>query len=196
MKKKVLMILGVMVLIIASVFLTSCTLIPVASREDQHDGSTHTAAPTAAATKEAQSENQYNVGDTASLKNWEINVIDMQIVDSINMEFSHFSPKEEGNKFIQISLSISNLGKRSDTFLPYVQYGDSVRARIKFKNDYEFTATNLLGYENDLHNSTINPLSSRTGEIVFEIPSAVADSADELILEFISGREIVKFKLR
>ena len=47
-----------------------------------------------------------------------------------------------------------------------------------------------------MHDSTVNPLSSKTGEIVFEVPEAVHGSEDELQIHFISGGDIVKFKIR
>ena len=103
---------------------------------------------------------------------------------------------EEGNKFIQVFVTVNNDGKQADRFLPSYSIGDDVNAKILYSDGYEFTATNLLGYSNDLHDSTINPLSSQTGEIAFEIPSTVAESTDELLIQFSSGNDTLKFKVR
>ena len=145
---------------------------------------------------EESPETIYETGNSASLKDWTINVTDAQIVDSIAADYGSFEPKEEGNKFIQVFVTVNNDGKQADRFLPCYSIGDDVNAKILYSDGYEFTATNLLGYSNDLHDSTINPLSSQTGEIAFEIPSTVAESTDELLIQFSSGNDTLKFKVR
>ena len=145
---------------------------------------------------EESPETIYETGNSASLKDWTINVTDAQIVDSIAADYGSFEPKEEGNKFIQVFVTVNNDGKQADRFLPSYSIGDDVNAKILYSDGYEFTATNLLGYSNDLHDSTINTLSSQTGEIAFEIPSTVAESTDELLIQFSSGNDTLKFKVR
>lgn len=145
---------------------------------------------------EETSETIYNIGDSASLKDWTISVTDAQIVDSISADYGAFNPNEEGNKFIQVFVTVNNDGKQADNFLPSISMNDNVSAKVLYSDGYEFTATNLLGYSNDLHDSTINPLSSQTGEIAFEIPSTVSDSEDELLIQFSSGNDLLKFKIR
>ena len=145
---------------------------------------------------EESPETIYETGNSASLKDWTINVTDAQIVDSIAADYGSFEPKEEGNKFIQVFVTVNNDGKQADRFLPSYSIVDDVNAKILYSDGYEFTATNLLGYSNDLHDSTINHLSSQTGEIAFEIPSTVAESTDELLIQFSSGNDTLKFKVR
>lgn len=186
MRKKVLLILGLLILINTSVFWTSCTSIPVSPSLKNNDTTS---------TKEDLGEHLYNIGETAILKDWKINVTDVQIIDSVNLDYIHYSPNE-GNKYLQITLTVTNLGTQADTFLPSFQYGSSVKSKVYYKKDYEFSASNLLGYKYDIHDSHINPLSSNTGEIVFEISEAVVNSTDGLTLEFISGKDTVQFKLR
>lgn len=138
----------------------------------------------------------YNIGETAVLKDWEISVTDMQIVDSISSDYVVFSPNEEGNKFAQAFVTVNNKGKQSDSFLPSFGYGDDVYAKLVYGDGYEFTATQLLGYDGDLHDSTINPLSSQSGEIAFEIPEAVVNATDEILIRFYSGDDMAIFKVR
>ncbi len=144
---------------------------------------------------EENSETVYQIGDSASLKDWTINVTGAQIVDSISSGYGSFTPKEEGNKFMQVFVTVNNEGKQADSFLPTINTGQ-VSAKILYADGYEFSSTNLLGYSNELHDSIINPLSSRTGEIAFEIPGTVAESEDELLIEFSLGNDIIKFKVR
>ena len=154
------------------------------------------AAPEEEPKPEESPETIYNIGDSALLKDWTITVTDAQIVDSISSGYIVFSPKEEGNKFLQVYVTVENKGKQADNFLPSFGLRDDVSAKVLYSDGYEFSATNLLGYDNELHDSSINPLSSQTGEIAFEIPSTVADSADELLIEFSSGNDKIKFKIR
>ena len=154
------------------------------------------AAPEEEPKPEESPETIYNIGDSALLKDWNINVTDAQTVDSISSGYIVFSPKEEGNKFLQVYVTVENKGKQADNFLPSFGLRDEVSAKVLYSDGYEFSATNLLGYDNELHDSSINPLSSQTGEIAFEIPSTVADSADELLIEFSSGNDKIKFKIR
>ena len=133
---------------------------------------------------------------SAELKDWSINVTDVKIVDSIAGSLGSFSPKEEGNTYLQVFVTVDNIGKTADSFLPSFAIGDDIIAKVLYSDGYEFTASNLLGYTNDLHDSSINPLSSKTGEIVYEIPSQVADSEEALLLQFSSGNESVTFNLR
>lgn len=146
--------------------------------------------------EEEEKETTYNIGDSAQLKDWEISVTDMKIVETIAMDYGSFSPKENGNKYVQVFAIVNNNGKQAERFLPLIGIGDNVNAKVLYGDGYEFSATNLLGYDNDLHDSTVNPLSSQTGEIVFEVPEAVASSEDELLIRFTSGNDTVQFKLR
>lgn len=143
----------------------------------------------------ADEETVFGVGDVAPLKDWEISVTDFTMVDSIAWEYGSFKP-DEGNKFAQVFVTVTNNGKQSDSFLPSFGFGDDVCSKIIYGDGYEFSASNLLGYSNDLHDSTINPLSSKTGEIAFQIPQSVSDGTEGLILQFISGNDKVEFKVR
>lgn len=131
-----------------------------------------------------------------ALKDWEISVTSMQIVDSIAADYGQFSPDEEGSEYVQVFVTVNNNGKEADSFLPSFGIGDDVYAKMFYGDGYEFSASNLLAYSNDLHDSTIIPLSSKTGEIAFAVPELVATSADELLIQFNSGNDDVKFKLR
>lgn len=146
--------------------------------------------------EQAVTETVYNLNDSAALKDWEISVTNMQIVDSIAADYGSFSPDESGNKYLQVFVTVTNNGKQADTFLPSYGFGDDVQAKVIYGDGYEFSSTYLLGYSNELHDSTINPLSSKTGEIAFEVPETVASSEDELVIQFISGSDVVKFKIR
>lgn len=167
--------------------------VPTTAEESALIEETTTAEETSAAGEEGA---PYALGNSADLKDWSINVTDVKIVDSIAGSLGSFSPKEEGNTYVQVFVTVKNTGKTADSFLPSFCIGDDVNAKVLYSDGYEFTASNLLGYTNDLHDSTINPLSSKTGEIVYEIPSEVVNSEEPLLLQFSSGNDTVAFNLR
>lgn len=146
--------------------------------------------------EEQGEETVYNIGETATLNDWEITVTDMKIVESIAADYGSFTPNDEGNKYVQVFVTAKNNGKEAKDFLPIIGMGDDVNAKVVFGDGYEFVATNLLGYGNDMHGSKVNPLSSQSGEIAFEVPEAVHASEDELQIHFLSGNSVLKFKIR
>ncbi|MCI9427050.1 MAG: DUF4352 domain-containing protein [Eubacterium sp.] len=135
------------------------------------------------------------VGEMVQLKHWEITVTNIQAADQITSDIWEFTPSGEGNKFAQVSVTVNNKGTESDTFLPSLVYNDDVMATIVY-GDEEFTQTQLLNYDKDLATESIDAGASMEGEMIFEIPEAVASATDELLLQFQSGDEIVSYKLR
>lgn len=135
------------------------------------------------------------MGQAAKIGEWNITVNNMQIVDNIPDGYGSFSP-DAGNKYLLVSLSASNEGKKADSFLPSFSMGDDTSVKVIYGDGYEFTQTNLLGYSKSMIDSTINPLSSKEGDIAFEIPDSVATATDPIILQFSNGNEKIKFAIR
>lgn len=186
--KKTIVLLGML----ACVSLTACTN----SNDSNSDTKSATDISTTQTEKETEpTETIYNIGDTVSLKNWSIVTTDAKTVDKIYLDYGSFSP-DSGNMYAQVFVTITNNGKEADQFLPSFSTGDKVSAKLLYGDGYEFSATNLLGYDAEMHDSTINPLSSLSGEIAFEIPESVASSAEELLLQFKAGNDVVKIKIR
>ncbi len=138
----------------------------------------------------------YSMGEKVVLKDWEISVTEARIVESIPTEYGAYSPDESGDKYLQVFVTVTNNGKKAERFMPSVSVWDDVRTKLHYGDGYEFSSTVLLGYENDMHDSTINPLSSRAGEVAFQIPESVASDSGELLIEFRCSGDSVKFKLR
>lgn len=153
---------------------------------------------TKAETTEAETEapdTTIPIGESAALKDWNITVTNMQILDSVDNGYGSFSP-DEGNKYMLVTANVENAGKTADTFLPSFGMNDDVSVIVLYGDGYEFSLTQLLGYQKDLINSTINPLSSKEGDMAFEIPISVAESTEPIILEFKAGNEKAAFSLR
>ncbi|MDR1771721.1 MAG: DUF4352 domain-containing protein [Hungatella sp.] len=143
---------------------------------------------------EAVSEN-IPMGQAAKVGEWNVTVSNMQILDTIADGYGNFTP-ESGNKYLLITMTASNEGKKSDSFLPSFSIGDDTHAKVIYGDGYEFSQTHLLGYSRSMIDSTVNPLSSKEGDVAFEIPESVASATDPLILEISCGNETVNFTLR
>lgn len=136
-----------------------------------------------------------SLGQAATLNNWNITVTNMQMLESVDNGYGSFAP-DEGNKYLLVTASAENTGKEADTFLPSFGLIDDVSAKVLYGDGYEFSLTNLLGYSRNLIDSTINPLSSKEGDIAFELPNSVADSSEPLLIEFSAGSDKIVFSLR
>lgn len=135
------------------------------------------------------------VGENATLKDWGIVVSDFYFTKQIdNGDFFYYSP-EDGCRYAVVSAQITNNGKESQTFLPSFSTNSDVRADIYYAGEYEYSATVLL-MDEDLHNATLNPLTSKNGIIVFELPEMIETSEESLTLTFSAGLDEVSISLR
>ena len=150
---------------------------------------------TVAETAQTSTGESIQIGETGTLGDWSVTVTAAQTVDSIPDGYGAFTP-DGGNKYFVVSLSIANNGKEADTFLPSFGMGDDVQAKILYDDGYEFSATQLFGYSKGLHDQSLNPLSTKEGDIAFEIPESITASTDELILQFKSGNSDLNIKVR
>ena len=156
-------------------------------------------ATTEAATTEAPTvapDSILSIGDEGSLKDWTIVVTNAEVTDSIKEnDYYGFSP-EEGNKYLAIDITANNKGKNAATFLPSYGLGDDISAKILYQGEYEFSATNLLGYSKSIFDTSVNPLSTKSGMVAFELPDSIASADEELILVISAGKTNLQFKVR
>lgn len=194
------------VLLICTLSLTACgTTTPVTvpdttsstQQEETTDAPEASEAPVEEeAPEEAATDALHALNEECTLNDWSITASKMEIMDKIDSgNFMSFTP-EGGNKYLVIDLSFSNNGTSAQSFLPTFAMGDAISAKVIYQGSYEFTALNLLGYDKDIHDTTVNPLSSKNGVVAFEIPDKVADSEEELILDISAGSDELKIKLR
>lgn len=137
-----------------------------------------------------------SIGDSATLGDWEISVTDFYYTDKIDMtSYTYYHP-DEGNQYAVVAVQVANKGKDASTFLPTYSLSNDVRAKVYYAGEYEYSATNLLGVNEDLHDSTMNPLASKEGIIVFSVPDEVVNGEDSLCLTFSANRNEITFSLR
>lgn len=131
--------------------------------------------------------------ETVTLNKWEITVNSAETTERIeNSAYTAFTP-DEGNVYITANVTIKNTDTNSATFLPSFSMGKEIKAKLVY-GDYEFSSTNLLGYSEYLHNTTLNPLSSKTGVISFSVTKDIADLS-ALTLEIFNNNESYTFML-
>lgn len=140
----------------------------------------------------ASAENEYAIGETCTLDNWEITVSNFEFLPTI--ENGGYTP-DEGNQYAVVHLTVFNQGKEAESFLPSFSFWVKFSINLIYSDGYEYSPTRLIGYDPDLHSEDINPLSSKDGEIVFEVPQQVIDSTEPLLLE-LDGRNKIYYKLR
>lgn len=143
--------------------------------------------PTSSAEDTSSEENTYKIGDTFQTDKWEITVKSITSTDEIRIDYGAYHP-DEGEKYVLVELSAKNISKNSETFLPAFVSSKDIKATLTYQ-DYNFIATKLFGYKEDLLETSINPLSEKTGTIAFELASDVADKTSELNVVFTENKK-------
>lgn len=138
-----------------------------------------------------------SVGKKGSVGDWKVNVKKVSVKQKIqNGTYQYFKPGK-GNSFVVISMSVENKGTKAATFLPRFGTKDKTTiARLYYQGEYEYSATELIGYKKDLTTKSIQPLTKESGILVFEIPKKAAKSKKELTLNFSVGEESITYSLK
>ena len=131
-----------------------------------------------------------------SLGPWEITLDDHYFTDSISIDDFMSFTADEGNQYLVIDLTVSNTGKQAETFLPSFYFDTDMKAKLYYDEDYEFSASRLLGLTDDLHDQFFNPLITKSGFIVFALPESIIDDEKPLQLTFSMGDESFSFDVR
>ena len=141
-------------------------------------------------------ESSYSLGDSIILNDIEITVESYEISDKITLDHGSFSPSDDGNVFLVVHMALKNSGKTAQTIFKLVTLNTDIRLAVIYDGEYEYISSNLLGYDDDLSNTNLNPLTSKTGVKVFEIASEVADSSKSLALKIYQDKTEFIFDLK
>lgn len=116
------------------------------------------------------------------LGDWEITVNSFEITKNIfSSAYSSFNA-DEGSSYVVVNATIKNTGTQADNFLQSFSISKDVKAKILYQEKYEYSASDLMGHSDDLHNTYLNPLESKTGIIAF---SVVDEAAQQGKLSFV-----------
>ncbi len=68
--------------------------------------------------------------------------------------------------------------------------------KIIYDGTYEYSSSNLLGYDKDLHDKQLNPLTELNGIIAFSVVNEVKDSNKPLVVRIVNNNVKLNIKLR
>lgn len=135
------------------------------------------------------------VEQSKTIDDFGVSVTNFYFTDEISSgALTAFTPSE-GNQFAVVEVTVTNNGTEANTFLPYLALSNDTNAVLTF-GEYKYSRTVLIGYEKDVTESLIQPLASFNGIIAFEVPQAVYESTDPLVLTIQSYNETIDFDVR
>lgn len=153
-------------------------------------------ASTSEATTETK-EKVYKTGDMISLNDWEITVDKAKVVQSVKSQFLEFTPEEETDQYLEVSMTVKNNGSEKRYFCPPIaNEQEDTYAVLIYDGKYEYTPTTLLGYENSLDNSVVNPVSTKNGDLHFSFPKELGDTTDKMVIQIVSAGDKTKISLK
>ena len=79
-------------------------------------------------------------------------------------------------------MPVRNTSTRADRFI------GSIIPRVVFDGEFIYRPVQLMGHPDSLHGVSINPLSTRTGIVVFRIPDEVITSGRPLVFQIDTSR--------
>ena len=135
------------------------------------------------------------IGDTAEIGSWSVSVTSFEYSTRIDNGYSYFSP-DDGNQYAVVSMTVTNNGTSSATFWPSFSLGDDISGIVVYDGKYEYSSTQLLAYDDDLHDESMNPLTTASGVIVFEVPETVVNGEGTLTITISAGSDSATFSLR
>ena len=183
MKKKALLLFTC-----AALLMTGCSGSKLADAVNEISDSvskeqTTTPAPTPVSTPEPK-ETKVALGKKGTVGDWKIKVKKASVKTKItNGKYRQYNPGK-GKSFVVISLSAENKGEKMTEFLPRVGYANKmVTATLLYQDKYEYSPTELLSYDKDMTTKKIQPLSTESGIIAFEVPKKVAKQMKKIKLK-------------
>lgn len=137
------------------------------------------------------------LGKKATVGDWKINAKSVSVKKQIpNGKYQYFKPSK-GNSFVVVSMSARNEGKKEEEFLPRVGYKDTMStATLYYENEYEYSPTELLSYDKDMATIKIQPLATKKGILVFDVPKKAAKNLKNLKLKFSAQEQSAVYDLK
>nr|DAU71636.1 MAG TPA: protein of unknown function (DUF4352) [Caudoviricetes sp.] len=152
-----------------------------------------TPAPETSVTPEAETE---SIAVSQNLGNWIITVSGSTFEDEVSQSLLTSFQPDDGNKYLLVSLSVTNNGTQAAVFLPLFAMSGDISTAVYYNTDYEYKTTNLIGYDKNAINETLNPLTTKDCAIAFEVPAAIEKDDNPLVLRFSENGNTVEFDLR
>ena len=142
------------------------------------------ATSTAAVSSDAEAESKQNVNvEMQTFKDWEIQPKSIRF-ETAFQEGNTPKKAKDGNTFVIIDTDIKNLDSKVGLFLSDASSLEYIEAAIVYDGSYTYTdISGLTGFDNNLSGMPVQPLESKSGYILFEVPNEVAASDKSLTLK-------------
>lgn len=197
MKKKTFILLTCGALLLSgcsSTSLTNAVNNAINEATNQSSKAVETASPT---NTPGPKETQLSLKGKGSVGDWKICVKKVSITQKIKNGSYHYYMANKGKAFVLFSLSVRNTGKESESFLPMVGYENKmVKATLYYKDEYEYSPTELLSYDKDFVGTIIQPLTTENGVLAFEVPKKIAKKKKNLKFKIGTKNESLIYSLQ
>ena len=130
----------------------------------------------------------YALGQPVTINDWEVTVDDVSVVQSVEDKMATFTPDEDTDQFLSVALTIKNNDSKKRVFSPMdKETSEAVIITLINDDKYEYEPTMLSGYEEELFNSVVDPISTKTGKLHFSYPKDMGDLTDNMVIRIVSG---------
>lgn len=161
----------------------------IEAAQDQAAKSQETEAPQET---EGPQEEEISLGKKVTLlDDWKVTVKKMEVKNSIDKGGGFVFKSDKGQTYVCVTMTIKNNGKEAAKLFPRVGMRDTMCTATLFYDDYEYKPTSLIGFDKDLMDKTIQPLTGKTGIVAFQVPKKVAKKKKKLKLRVGSINEAV-----
>ena len=142
------------------------------------------------------SQEVFEIGETATIDNWEITVNSFEFKDMIldgRWEFA----ANDGHQFLYVDLTVTNIDTTPRNFINQRARGnDLLVTSAEYDDDFTFGLMRLRNYGNAIVDMQIAPLATSTGAVTYHVADRVAASNSLLQISFLHISGEVIFNLR
>ena len=190
MKKTLALVLCAML----AISLSACSSNPPTDTSAAPPANTTAATTTAPTASDAMPVAEFGV--MQPFGDWEITVNSAEFVDEIAASSFTTYKADEGNQYVVVNMTAKNVGTSADTLIKMFSLPGDASAKIVYDDVYEFAGSTLLGHSDDLHGSQTNPLSEKTGILVFSVSGEAIESDKDLVFQLKQGKNLLTYSLR
>lgn len=140
---------------------------------------------------------EYERDESVILGGWEVTYHSSQIVDSFEASLQKYEAGE-GCKLVRAAFTLSNVGLKSETFMGLSIPGNGAGIQVGITDgtfESYIEPAQLWAYTAGLNNSSLDPGETEEGELVFEVPDSVLESAEGAYIVILYGYQMAIYPL-
>lgn len=172
---------------------TNANKLDAASSDSQNQETTAN-SPESQAQETTEVPSSAMIGESYKCGDWTICVHSIEFTKRYEYSQFIYYEAEDGQQYLRMNISVTNNGTANGEFLPYLDLGSGVSAKLKYKDEYTYSLVfNYL--DDEIYGKSIPALATQTGYIQFKVPDAVADDAANAKVIFKDGKDSVTYLL-